>query len=826
MGDFVDNTQRHPPLRAELQTALNMLPAFTWYCNASGGLTFLNERGSDYVGLPKDHPIRHGIDTGAEWDSHISLLHPDDHEEARRVWSNLLRTGCAGDVSFRVRNAEGGCRWHLSRAEPVRASDGTLLYWIGVNLDIEDRKQTEFYLAEGQRLARTGSWAFNAAGFDYWSPELFRIYGLDPSGKAPTVEEYMELIHPDDREFVAETIQRMFAEGRGFDFTKRIVRPDGEVRRVRCVASPATHTGPVQEFVGTGIDFTEYELLTQELQRREAYLTEAQRLSHTGSFGWDVSNGEIYWSVETFRIFELDPKTKITTDLIVQRTHPDDRQTVQQVLERASTERKEFALEHRTLMPDGSIKYLQVVGRPSTDEGRRSEFVGAVTDITEQRRAAETLRESESYLAEAQKLSHTGSWSWSPDTDVRYWSEECYRILGFDPRDGLPRTEELIQRIHPDDQPAVREIAKTAKHNKLDEEMDYRILHPGGAVKYIHSIGHPVFSPSGDLIEYTGTVIDVTERKRAEETLRQSEAYLAEAQRLSQTGSWAWSPDRDIRYWSEECYRVLSFDPQDGLPRFEDFFQRLYPDDQPGFRELIETAIREKSEWEADYRIVHRDGPVRDIHVVAHPVLSTSGHLLEFVGTVIDVTERKRAEEELRRSEAELRQMLDFTPQLIAVYGSNRERLYANRIALDYLGMSLDEWRQRGFGTEIHPDDLEPVRSNWERASSNGSAHESEVRFRKCDGSFRWFLVRFNPLHDEKGQITRWYIACTDIDDRKRAEEKLQLENAALREEIDQTSMFEEIVGTSPALQAVLSRISKVAPSDSTVLITGETGTG
>jgi len=111
---------------------------------------------------------------------------------------------------------------------------------------------------------------------------------------------------------------------------------------------------------------------------------------------------------------------------------------------------------------------------------------------------------------------------------------------------------------------------------------------------------------------------------------------LAEAQRLSQTGSWAWSPDQDIRYWSEECYRVLSFDPQDGLPRFEDFFQRIHPDDQPGFRELIETAIREKAEWEADYRIVHPDGPVRDIHVLAHPVLSTSGHLVEFVGTVID----------------------------------------------------------------------------------------------------------------------------------------------------------------------------------------------
>lgn len=134
------------------------------------------------------------------------------------------------------------------------------------------------------------------------------------------------------------------------------------------------------------------------------------------------------------------------------------------------------------------------------------------------------------------------------------------------------------------------------------------------------------------------------QRKLGEEKLRESEAYLAEAQTLSHTGSWAWSPDKDIRYWSEECYRILSFDPLDGLPQFEAFFQRIHPADQPGFRKRIQTAIREKADFEANYRIVHQGGAVRDIHVVGHPVLSTSGDLVEFVGTVIDITERKRSE--------------------------------------------------------------------------------------------------------------------------------------------------------------------------------------
>jgi PAS domain S-box-containing protein len=562
----------------------------------------------------------------------------------------------------------------------------------------EELRRSEFYLAEGQRLAHMGSWAFNPDGFYYWSPELFQMYGLNPASKPPSVQEYLDRVHPDDRESMADLIKEILAQASTFDATKRIVRPNGEVRCIRCVGAPVFENQTLQKYVGSAIDVTEHELLTQELRRREAYLAEAQRLSHTGSFGWKPATGEIVWSDETYRIFEYDHSVKPTIDLLVQRVHPEDRPGFLKVIESASAGATQFEHTYRWLLPDGSVKHVHALAHALQDASGNREFVGAATDVTSIKRAEEELRKSEAYLAEAQRLSHTGSWAWSPDTDVRHWSEECYRILGFDPRDGSPRMEEFIQRIHPDDQPAFRESAKRARYNNLDEEVDYRIVLPGGAVRDIHSIGHPVFSPCGDLIEYTGTVIDVTERKRAEE--------------------------------------------------------------------------------------------------------------------------------ELRRSEMELRQMLDFTPLFVAVFGPNRERLYVNRIALDYLGTTLDEWRQKSTGAEIHPEDSERLKAHLDRASSSGSGFELELRLRKGDGSYRWFLARYNPLHDNKGQVMRWYAACTDIEDRKQAEDTLHRENVALREEIVQASMFEEIVGTSPALKSVLSRISKVAPSDSTVLITGETGTG
>ena len=176
--------------------------------------------------------------------------------------------------------------------------------------------------------------------------------------------------------------------------------------------------------------------------------------------------------------------------------------------------------------------------------------------------------------------------------------------------------------------------------------------------------------------------------------------------------------------------------------------------------------------------------------------------------------------------EAELRQILDLTPQLMGVFGPSSERLYVNRTALDYLGLTLEQWLTGDVGAQSHPDDTPRLIADWQRAKTLGCAFEIEVRLRKGDGNYGWHLARFNPLRGPEGQILRWYVACTDIEDRKRAEERLQHENAALREEITQASMFEEIVGSCASLRKVLTQVNKVAPSDSTVLILGETGTG
>jgi PAS domain S-box-containing protein len=192
----------------------------------------------------------------------------------------------------------------------------------------------------------------------------------------------------------------------------------------------------------------------------------------------------------------------------------------------------------------------------------------------------------------------------------------------------------------------------------------------------------------------------------------------------------------------------------------------------------------------------------------------------------MDITERKQAEDKIREQEAELRQILDAAPQHLSVLRSDGSHLYINQSSLDFLGLTLEEWQNRDIRELVHPDDAERVACERKQALLSGSPLEIEARFLRFDGEYRWLFLHYKPLKDQLGHITRWVVPAIDIDDRKRSEERLQHENVALREEIVKASMFEEIVGSSEALQTVLSNIVKVARTDSTVLITGETGTG
>ena len=352
--------------------------------------------------------------------------------------------------------------------------------------------------------------------------------------------------------------------------------------------------------------------------------------------------------------------------------------------------------------------------------------------------------------------------------------------------------------IHPDDLERLLEKWRASLATGEPFLHETRVRRADGEYRWMLHHKVALRDEKGGIVKWYGSSVDIEERKRAEDSLqrtlaerkrteqelrqqevalRESEAYLAEAQRLSQTGSWAWSPNpgKDIRYWSEECYRVLGFDPSGPLPRFEEFFQKIHPDDQAGTRERFEKAIHDKADFEMDYRIVHPDKGVRDIHVVSHAVLDRSGDLREFVGTVMDITERKRAEQDLQ-------QLVDLVPQLIAVAGPDGKFIHVNRVTREYTGLTLEEFRSIDvIGRTIHPDELEKVRAERKRGFLGIDPFEYEARLLGKDGVYRWFLFRYNPLVEE-GRARRWFGTATEIESRKQEEERVRQENVRLEE--------------------------------------------
>ena len=230
---------------------------------------------------------------------------------------------------------------------------------------------------------------------------------------------------------------------------------------------------------------------------------------------------------------------------------------------------------------------------------------------------------------------------------------------------------------------------------------------------------------------------------------------------------------------------------------------------------------------EIEARLRRHDGVYRWFLIRVEPLHDESGEIVKWYGTNTDIDDLKQTEAKLREDERELRRITDAIPQTIVILDPDGTPVYANQAVLDYTGLTMEDVITSDFRARIyHPEDLERLREERRAALARGLPFEIEQRALRKDGQYRWFLIRYNPFRDEQGRLVRWYATGTDIDDRKRTEDRVRNENVALREDIVRSSMFEEIVGSSEALRQVLAQVSKVAPTDSTVLILGETGTG
>jgi PAS domain S-box-containing protein len=716
-------------------------------------------------------------------------------------------------------------------------------------------------------------------------------------------------------------------------------------------------------------------------RRNEAYLAEAQRISHTGSFGWLPSTGEIFWSEETFRIFQYDRTTTPAVELVLQRTHPEDLARVKQIIERAAWEGNDFDFEHRLVMPDGSVKYVRVMGRPLEDESASLEFVGAVMDVSDRKRAEEELRRSEALAEQRLRLvvDTTPALinSCHPDGYLDYVNKGWLDYFGFSLETALDRADVMKMPlpsetdtygsdwqpvIHPEDLPGFRAQwismlmsgqpgEREARARRFDGEYRWLLfravpLHDetGKLVKWYSSafdiedrkraetflaaekrllemiargdsctgildaicrlveelligslssillldpiakclrhgaapslpapysqaidgigigpsagscgtaayraepvivsdiatdplwadyrglaLAHglracwstPILSSAGKVLgtfaiyyreprsptaqdysvikQLTHLASIAVERKQAEQRLRQSEAYLQEAQRLGHTGSWARNLSSQAMFASPELLRIFGYDPGEEKPTFEMFRERIHPEDRPLIEQRVAKAMSEGTNWESDYRILRLDGSIRHVHSVAHPVIDETGAVAEYIGTIMDVTERKQADEELERLLASERAAFAetvatqqrFSDLVDSVEGIVWEAdvpsfkfLFISKQAERVLGYPVERWLSEPtfWKDHLHPEDREWAVQFCQSATAEKRDHDFEYRMIAADGSV--VLLRdLVTVVVENDRPTRLRGVMVDVGRRKQAEEALRQAQADL----------------------------------------------
>ncbi|MGD0134831.1 MAG: PAS domain-containing protein [Bryobacteraceae bacterium] len=674
------------------------------------------------------------------------------------------------------------------------------------------------YLAEAQRLSHSGTfaWRVNSGELD-WSDETYSILGFARETNL-TLDLVFDRIHPDDRERLRGLRDLATKDGMDLDDEHRLVMPDGAVKYVHVVAHAGLDSSGNREYIGVVTDITERrraenerQALSRDLQESNARLEEAQSVAHVGHWEWDLETDAVIWSDETYRIFGLTPQER-PMDLATVRAivHPDDREALYGGVDVDLFAGVNPVAEFRIVLPSGEVRTVYAItsqrwGGTTNDSGKESpkhprKLFGTVQDITERKRSDEErqslsrkLEESNARLEEAQKVAHLGHWIWDLETNRVTFSSETCRIYGLKPREDPIDLETIRELIHPEDRTRVFENAERAVRDGVSIETEHRIVRPSGEVRIVHSPGHLKRDASGRPYQMFGTCQDITDRKRAEEQLKQTQFYLSEGQRLAHVGSWAFRDSS--HYWSDELYAIYGLDPKNGAPTVERYLALVHPQDRANTAENIRLMMEERRGFDHVERIIRPDGQLRYVRCVAVPVIDNEA-FKGFIGTTLDITEQELLTLELRREQAYLAEAQSLTHA-----GSWAGNFLTGKL----FHLSDEALRMYGLDpgdTQIsfehlykatYPEDEPALREKFYAAIQARMDYDLEYRIVRPDGAIR--TLRSLGHHNRTQELGEYFGITMDITEQKNAateREKLRQLEADLAH-INRVNMMGEL---------------------------------
>jgi PAS domain S-box-containing protein len=761
----------------KLSTILNLLPVGISILDENQQIVYENEALERILGI-----TREGLERG-DYRNRKYLRNDGTEKPAEEFASARAFHEKKAIYNFvtGIVKEDGQTTWTNVSAVPVDFPDWKVVLVTG---DITELKQTEKaleksknLLTETESMGKVGGWEFNIDTLEQnWTDEVYRIHEVDLNFKQD-VNKGINFYAPSSRPIIEQAVERILIFGEPFDLELEIITAKGNLRKVHTIGKADFENRRIYGFFQ---DITERKRVEEEVKKLNDRISTATRASQVGIWDWDIQNNALFWDDQMYALYGLkNDEFTGAFEAWVNGLHPNDREFSTEQTQMALAGEKDYDTEFRVVWPDGTIRYCKAKGEVFRNEkGEPIRMVGVNYDITERKLIEKELQESEEYLKLGYETANLGIWKNDLNTMTVEFDERARSHYGFE--ESVVMLSDVIARIHPDDLGRlVAQIEKaTAPTGSGRYSTEYRVIHPDGSVRWLHIGVRVIYEGEGEnrrSVMGFGTSLDITERKQREETLLKLEYFLSEGQKIAHVGSFEYVVETQTTNWSAEEYAIYGLDPAEPSPPYEVMLAKcIHPDDADLLNQTFGAALQSHSVYELEHRIIRPDGSIRWVFDRAKPYFDQSGKLVRYVGATLDITQRKLAEEALKKSENEFRLLAEAMPQIVWITRPDGWNIYFNQQWVDYTGLTLEESYGNGWNKPFHPDDQQRAWEAWQNAVNNNGIYSLECRLRRFDGVYKWWLIRGIPIMDSNCVIQKWFGTCTDINELKQAEFELQ----------------------------------------------------
>lgn len=758
-----------------------------WDFDITTNQTFRSDRWYEMLGYERDELSN--LDD--EWSIRI---HPDDYKQVIAVQQAYLQRQIPDyNVEYRLRCKDGNYGWFRSRAKAVWDEQGNPVRLVGSLADITERKQMETALTESEAQYRL-LFENNPNPLCIFDLETFRFLAVNQA----TTEKYG------------------YSETELLSMTVRDIRPPEEVPNFhRIMSHPSIFTNSIfigeakhclrdgtvinveinSHFITWAGKPARFALIKDITEQKQAELALQEREAILRRIGDNLPNGAIYKAIRELdgsdrfyylsagfeSLMEVNPEDAMRdASLLYCQFMPEDIPRLEAALAQSMANLSAIDIQLPIRTPSGQLKWLHFRSTPRQLEDGRFAWDGLVVDVTNIKHTEETLRRSEGFLAESQRVARLGSWDFDITTGKITWSKELFRLFNYDQTREEPNYDDHLLLYYPEDQEKLDQAIARAIATGESYKLILRAPQPDGSDRYFEAIGHAEYNADGQVIRLYGTAQDVTERQQAEERIHQSEAQLATTQQIAHVGSWEWNLQTHKRHWSAETCRIFGLDSSQLELTTAEFLQMLHPEDRAAMQTQQQQAIAQKTPFSLEYRIIRPDGSVRHVESRAELIYDSQGQVIKFLGAIIDITERKQTELEITKSR-DLREaiynestdalfLVDTETLLNTDCNDRAVKLFEASSKAELLGINGQILQKRDFTPDESAAIIEEINQQgfWSR----------EIEYLTKQGNSFWGNFAVKPITIADQEI--FLVRITDISARKQSEADRQQAEAAL----------------------------------------------